>query len=57
MFFDDGHPEARDYDDNYVVLEPQPPRSPLPPWRAGPRRDPTPPRTLRIVPAPDKTPA
>lgn len=26
LFLDDGHPEARDYDDNYVAIEPQPTR-------------------------------
>ncbi len=54
LFLDDGHPEARDCDDNYVVIEPQPVRDLL--HRlfglgSGRRhRDATPPQALRIEP-------
>jgi hypothetical protein len=49
FFRDDGHPEARDYDDNYVAVEPQAPRGAwLMPCI---RREPMLPHALRIVPA------
>ncbi len=61
LFRDDGHPEARDCDSNYVVLDPQPPRNLLQRlFGIGPqsrRREARPPQALRIEPPTAATPA